>query len=98
VLERSFVPVLVFNNKQGRDAELLARYREPSWNNPVVRFFDGAGKELLERRDGVWAAGELADRMVRALETARAEVPGYLRIVRDELAESAWERAVFAMA
>ena len=90
--------MLVFNNKPGRDAELLEHYREPSWNNPVVRFFDGKQKELLERRDGVYAAGALSDRMVRALEAARAAVPGYLALVREELAESAWERAVFAMA
>jgi hypothetical protein len=92
------VPVLVYNNRKGQDAELLARYREPAWNNPVLRFFGADGKELLERRDGAYGAGAIADRIVRSLEAAREKVPGYLAIVRDELAESAYERAVFAMA
>jgi phosphoglycerate dehydrogenase-like enzyme len=90
--------VLVYNNRPGRDAELLAHYREPAWNNPVLRFLDADGRDLLPRRDGVYGAGEIAARLAGALEAAHARVPGYLALVRDELAESAWERAVLAMA
>jgi hypothetical protein len=32
-IETEFVPVFVYNNRGGRDAEILARYGEPSWNN-----------------------------------------------------------------
>jgi len=97
-LETEFVPVLVYNNRSGRDAELLARYEEPAWNNPVLRFFGAEHQELLERRDGVYRPREIADRMIGALEAAREKVPPYLRLVREELAESSYERAVFAMA
>jgi hypothetical protein len=90
--------VLVYNNRAGRDAELLEHYEEPAWNNPIVRFFDPMRRELLERRGGVYAGDALAERMIRSLEAAHRAVPPYLRLVREELAESAWERAVLAMA
>jgi hypothetical protein len=91
------VPVLVYNNRPGRDDELRERYREPAWNNPVVRFFDPEGRELLARADGVFAADALAGRMCDALIAAKQAVPGYLALAREELARDPLERAVFAM-
>lgn len=96
------MPVLVHNNKAGRDAELLERYREPSWNNPVVRFFaagkDGApGRELLPRRDAVWEGRAVAERVVAALRAAGRPVPRWLDLAVEELAPGPFERAVLAM-
>jgi hypothetical protein len=96
------VPVLVYNNRNGRDAELLERYEEPAWNNPVVRFFSAAkggtpGRELLPRREGVWAAGALAGRLEEALRAAERPVPGWLALAVEELAPGPFERAVLAM-
>lgn len=91
------MPVLVLNNEPGRDAELLELYREPAWNNPVVRFFAPGGRELLARADGVYAADALAERMGKALAEAKGSVPGYLELAREELAREPLERAVFAM-
>ena len=89
--------MLVFNNKSGRDAELLERYREPAWNNPVVRFFAPVGRELVARADGVYAADAIAERMQAALMAAKRPVPRYLALAREELAREPLERAVFAM-
>lgn len=97
-IEHEFVPVFVQNNKPGRDAELLERYREPAWNNPVVRFFAPDGRELLARAEGVYAADALAERMSVALTEARRPIPGYLGLACEELAREPLERAVFAMA
>src|SRR5262249_55155792 len=36
-IETEFVPVFVANSRPGRDAEQLARFGEPAWNNPVLR-------------------------------------------------------------
>lgn len=100
-IEDQFVPVLVYNNREagdeGGDAELLARFSEPSWNNPVVRFLDASGADLIPRKDGVWTADGLAARMIAALEAAKREVPAYLRLAHDELAVAEPRRAVFAM-
>ena len=80
-IENEFVPVAVHNNKQGRDAEILKRYAEPAWNNPVVRFLDARGKDLIPRRDRVWSVPGIAARMVMALKTAKRPVPGYLELL-----------------
>lgn len=96
-IEQEFVPLLVYNNKPS-DADLLARYEEPAWNNPVVRFLASDGSELLPRADGVYAAHALAGRMIAALEAAKRPVPGYLVLAREELSPEPLERAVFAMA
>jgi len=95
-IEEQFVPVLVFNNKEGADAALLKRFAERAWNNPVVRFLDGRGAELLPRKDGVWTGGELAPRMVAALKAAKREVPAWLELAASELA-AAPKRALFSM-
>ena len=47
-IETAFEPMFVYNNKSGKDAEILRRYDEPAWNNPVVRFLDQAGQEIRD--------------------------------------------------
>ncbi len=37
-VENSFVPLLIYNNKKGADAEVLKKYGEPAWNYQVIRF------------------------------------------------------------
>lgn len=96
------MPVLVYNDRGGRDAELLERYEEPSWNNPVVRFFaageDGApGRELLPRRDAVWDGQAVAERVIAALRAAERPVPRWLDLAVEELAPGPFARAVLAM-
>lgn len=63
-----------------------------------MRFFDGEGRELLARQDGVVAADALAGRLTAALEAAGRPVPRYLALAAEELARAPLERAVFAMA
>jgi len=96
-IETCFVPIAIHNNAGGADADALKRFREPAWNNPVVRFVDGAGRDLIPRRDGAWSTGEVAQRMVAALEAARAEVPRWLEMARLEANAAGAQRAVFAM-
>ena len=96
-IETEFVPVFVYNNKGGRDAELLARFGEPSWNNPVVRFLDPEGRDLIARRAGVWAPHAIGARMVAALESSGRPVPEYLRAAVDEARPRYTERARFGM-
>ena len=66
-IESDFVPVAVYNNLGGKDAALLKRFGEPSWNNPVVRFLDSEGNDLIPRKSGVWARKAIASRMSAAL-------------------------------
>ena len=83
-----FIPVAIFNNRPGRDAELLDRYNEPSWNNPVVRFLAPDGAELLPKLADRYDALGLHEKITAALEMAGGDVPGYFRLLgRDLLLE-----------
>jgi len=97
-IEDEFVPLAILNNVGGHDREVLGRFGEPAWNNPVVRFVYAKGDDLLPRRDRVWAEGAITGRMVDALEAAGRPVPRYLVALRDELAPSRIERATLSMA
>ena len=94
-IETLFIPVLVYNNKPS-DAEVLASFKEPSWNNPVIRYLDEAGKDVIPRKDRVWGLGETASRMIEALGATGSDVPSYLRMIAAEAAVK-FETATLAM-
>lgn len=96
-MEHEFVPVFVANNRPGRDAELLRRFGEPAWNNPVVRFLDGGGRDVLPRRDGLYSPHEIADRLIEALKASGRPVPGYLAIAEEESRPARRREATFVM-
>lgn len=67
-IEANFTPLLIPNNSPGKDAETLQRFNEPAWNYQVVRFLDADGRDLIPRKDHVWEAKELMERMREALK------------------------------
>lgn len=73
-IEENFIPLLIHNNKPGKDAEVLGKFNEPAWNYQVVRFLDAEGSDLITRKDRVWESAELKERMNQAL--AKAGRPG----------------------
>ncbi|MEM9078251.1 MAG: VPGUxxT family thioredoxin-like (seleno)protein, type 2 [Bacteroidota bacterium] len=84
-IETSFVPLAIFNNKGGHDAEILKQYNEPSWNNPVVRIVDAKGRNLVRRIGGDYSALTLLRRMKEALASRGEPVPGYMSLLEQEL-------------
>jgi hypothetical protein len=83
-----FVPVAIFNNHPGTDAEILRRYGEASWNNPVVRFLGPDGAELLPKLADRYDALGLQQKISAVLEMLGEDVPGYFRLLgRDLLVE-----------
>lgn len=92
-----FVPVAVYNNVPGKDADVLKRFQEPAWNNPVMRFLGGDEKDLIPRKDEVFHGGAVLARMAEALEKAKRPVPAYLKLAVAEFAPKKTETAVFAM-
>ena len=93
-IEDLFVPVLIYNNKSS-DAALLKKFNEPSWNNPIVRFLNNSGNDLIARKPGVWTVGPMAVRMTAALKAAKRPVPSYLSAIAID--NSKLETATFAM-
>lgn len=96
-IETCFVPIAIHNNKGGADKAALERFREPAWNNPVVRFVDGDGRDVIPRRDGIWSEAGTIERMITALEAAHVDVPRWLEMARLELHPRDPQRVVFSM-
>ncbi len=96
-IETEFLPVAMYNNRPGKDAVILERYGEPAWNYPVMRFLDGQGKDILARRDRIWKAGPVAQRLIEALKAAGRPVPDYLALAAAETAPGRTATATFAM-
>lgn len=98
--ESRFVPLCIFNNtKDDADARTRDRFGEPSWNNPVVRFIDGDGNDLLPRIANDYSLLRLAGSMRLILEQRDEEAPPYLDLLaREEAArKEGVETAVFGM-
>lgn len=95
--EREFVPVAIFNNVGGLDREVLESFREPAWNNPVVRIIDHRRRPLAPRVNGDYSLRGLASAMVTALEAAEREVPSELRVLAGLAAAPPVEQATFSM-
>ena len=82
---KEFVPVLVRNNVgRGGDRELLERFHEPAWNNPVVRMMRADGTDLVPRETGDWSTEALVRRMTAALQQNGQAVPKWLELVNAE--------------
>ena len=95
-VETEFTPLLIHNNKGGRDAEVMQRFREPAWNYQVVRFLNGQAEDIIPRKDQVWDTAGIAERMIAALTETKRPVPGYLRLLAAEHSPRL-KQAVFAM-
>lgn len=94
--EDLFVPVLVYNNKPN-DAKLLKHFKEPSWNNPVIRYLDGHERDLTPRKELVLSVAETASRMASSLAKADSEVPAWLNAVAAPTKMKQLEWATFSM-
>lgn len=68
LIQNNFVPLLIHNNKPGKDAEVLAMFNENAWDYQVVRFLDTNGHDLIPRKDRVWEAPELKQRIDQVLK------------------------------
>ena len=84
-LENSFIPLTIFNNKGGDDRKILTKYKEPTWNNPVVRIINSDGDNLINRIAGDYSAKALCNSMISVLKKQGKEVPEYLNLLALEL-------------
>ena len=84
LIETLFVPLLVNNRRKSQnDKEMLEKFCEPYLNNPVVRFVTWDGADIIPRRDGLYWAEAILDRMILALRAhPGSECPKYLEAIR----------------
>lgn len=95
-IETEFTPLLIHNNKPGKDAEVLQRFGEPAWNFQVVRFLDADAQDIIPRKDQVWDTGGIATRMTTTLTKKKRPVPVYLELIAAEHSPRL-KQAVFSM-
>ncbi|NND05939.1 MAG: hypothetical protein HKN87_06125 [Saprospiraceae bacterium] len=98
-IETYFVPLAIHNNKGGKDKAVLDYYKEPSWNNPVVRMVGADKKDLLPRLSANYSPSGLVAYMIQGLEKLNSTVPTYLRLLEEELLaqEGSLEKATLSM-
>lgn len=91
-IENEFIPLAIFNNKGGKDKDVLNIYKEPAWNNPVVRIVDYNGTDIVERVSNNYSAQGLYKAMEQALQAHKKPIPAYMKILGKELYGSAPSR------
>ena len=84
-IENLFIPLVIHNNKGGKDRETLEKFKEPSWNNPVVRIVDAFGTDIVKRVGSDYTALGLYDAMTYALQQEKKEIPEFLKLLGTEL-------------
>lgn len=84
-VENLFIPLAIYNNKGGKDREVLNKYNEPTWNNPVVRIVDANGDNLVQRVAGNYSTKGLYQAMEKALKAQKKEVPNYFKLYGQEI-------------
>ena len=83
VIEHYFVPLAIFNNKGGEDKKILDKYKEPTWNNPVVRIVDAEGKNLINRINGNYSSAGLVDGIVQSFTERGVVIPKDVRLLHE---------------
>lgn len=97
-VEEAFIPIYIRNNAStGHDHEILKKFKEPAWNYQVVRFIGSDGKDLIPRKDRVWDAKSLAERMKKALKEAGQKIPPALDLVYLESDKTNHKQVAFSM-
>lgn len=87
-IENLFVPLAIYNNKGGKDKQILKKYNEPSWNNPVVRIVNAQGVNLIDRLANDYSAVALHKAMKNVLEKTNTPIPTYFNLLGAELITS----------
>jgi hypothetical protein len=98
-IESQFVPLAIYNNKGGADAKALQYFKEPAWNNPVVRIVNESKQDIIPRINGNYSALGLVQGMIHALDLRGSVPPAYLEILQQELRAqvTGTEKANFSM-
>ncbi len=84
-IETYFVPLAIFNNKGGADKEVLNYFKEPSWNNPVVRIINDKKENLINRISGNYSPLAVVESIIKVIKKQKVKVPKYLQLLQSEL-------------
>ncbi len=84
-IETYFVPLAIHNNKGGEDAEILRKFGEPSWNNPVARIIDPKSeKDIVRRLNGKYDMENLIATISSGILASNKLIPKYIDLLQKE--------------
>lgn len=84
-IETYFVPLAIYNNKGGTDADVLRKFDEPSWNNPVARIIDpNSEKDITQRLNGKYDLASLVSFISNGIFESGQLIPEYLDLLYQE--------------
>ena len=63
-----FIPIAIYNNRAGQDAEILKKFNEPSWNYPVLRIVDHSMNNIADRLDKVYTVQGVMQYLQKAVQ------------------------------
>lgn len=84
-IESCFVPLVIYNNKGGKDKLILEKFNEPSWNNPVIRIINDKGSDIVKRQADFRSPSETVSTIIKALESSAKSVDQYLQLLHQEM-------------
>ncbi len=96
-IETHFVPLCIYNNKEGHDAAILKKFKEPSWNNPVVRLISSDGKDIVPRLASRYSLGFVISGMIEGLRNYGKPIPEYLQLLEKEYLNPQKKEMIFSM-
>ena len=85
LIEECFVPLAIFNNVSGADAEVLDQFGEAAWNNPVSYFLSATGQVIGAKLENRYDALAMLDRVIGTLRALGREIPVYAELLRADL-------------
>lgn len=83
-IETYFIPLCIYNNTKGTDQEALTYFKEPSWNNPVVRIVNHELKDIVTRINGDYTAYGLISGIIATMQKNKLKIPEYLLLLEKE--------------
>ncbi len=86
IIAQHFVPLAIFNNHSGADAEVLRRFGEAAWNNPVVHFLAPDGAAVVPRLANRYDPIGLHAKIGQVLAARDIVAPAYFGMLGHDLA------------
>lgn len=83
-IESYFVPLCIYNNASGDDKQVLKKFNEPAWNNPVLRIIHNGGKDITPRQSDFRSFYRAMETITDGISNSGQKVPEYLRLLMEE--------------
>lgn len=85
IIEEHFVPLAIFNNHPGSDAEVLRQFGEAAWNNPVIHFVTADAEPIVDRLANRYDPLGLFSKIGQVMERGGIAIPPWFTMLGRDL-------------